>query len=148
MKSLAVHGSHVLEFCPFYEKLLENLHPKQLLVCYLGKVPRDTLMHLFCVFDHRLQPAVGECVSLVELQITLVFEEATASIWRDVSDLIRRHDSGGEVDEVLPPCLKIDVLVPHHRKLRGLPDEHLEGAVLLVKAAEGHCVGVEVQGES
>ena len=81
MKSLAVHGSHVLEFCPFYEKLVENLHSKQLLVCYLGMVPRDTTMPLFGLFDHKLQSAVGECVSLVELQISLVFEEASSSLW-------------------------------------------------------------------
>ena len=81
MKSLEVHGSHVLEFCPFYEKLAENLHSKQFSMCYLGKVPRDTLMHLFSLFDHKLQPAVGECVALVELQVTLVFEEATSSFW-------------------------------------------------------------------
>ena len=81
MKSLVVHGSHVLEFCPFYEKLVENLHPKRFLVCYLRKVPRDTLMHLFSLFDHKLQPAVGERVSLVELQISFVFEEATSSFW-------------------------------------------------------------------
>ena len=48
---------------------------------------------------------------------------------------------------MLPPRLKVDALVPHHRELRGLPYEHLEGIVLLVKAAEGHRVGVEVQGE-
>ena len=81
MKSLAVHGSHVLEFCPFYEKLVENLHSKQFSVCYLGKVPRDTRMHLFGLFDHELQPTVGECVALVELQVSFVFEEATASLW-------------------------------------------------------------------
>ena len=104
-------------------------------------------MLLLGLFDHAFQPAVGERVALVELQISFVFEEASSSLWRDVSDLIRRHDSGREVDEVLPPWLKMDALVPHHRELRGLPDEHLEGAVLLVKAAEGHRVGVEVQGE-
>ena len=81
MKSLEVHGSHVLECCTFYKKLVENLHSKQLLVCYLGKVPRDTLMPLFSLFDHKLQPAVGECVALVELQVPLVGKEATTSFW-------------------------------------------------------------------
>ena len=51
---------------------------------------------------------------------------------------------GGEVDEVLPPWLHVDTLVPHHRELSRLADEQLEGVVLLVKGAEGHRVGVEV----
>ena len=81
MKSLEVHGSHVLECCTFYKKLVENLHSKQLLVCYLGKVPRDTLMHLFCLFDHKLQPTVGERVARVELQVSLVGKEASSCLW-------------------------------------------------------------------
>ena len=97
MKSLVVHGSHVLEFCPFYEILVENLHPKRFLVCYLRKVPRDTLMSLFRLFDHKLQSAVGERVALVELQISLVFEEASSGFWRDVSDPFCGHNCGGEI---------------------------------------------------
>ena len=114
---------------------------------YLWKEPRNTLVLFLGLFDHALQPTVGERVSLVELQISFVFEEASSSFWRDVSDPFCGHSCGGEVDEVLPPRLKVDALVPHHRELRGLPDEHLEGTVLLVKAAKGHRVGVEVQGE-
>ena len=74
-------GHMFLSFFPFFEKLVENLHSKRFLVFYLGKVPRDTLMHLFGLFDHELQPTVGECVALVELQVSFVFEEATASLW-------------------------------------------------------------------
>ena len=49
--------------------------------CYLGKIPWDALMLLFSLFYHALQSTVGECVSLVELQITLVSEEAASSFW-------------------------------------------------------------------
>ena len=48
---------------------------------------------------------------------------------------------------MLPPWLKVNAFVPDHGELRRLSDEHLEATVLLVKAAKGHRVGVEVQGE-
>ena len=66
-------------------------------MCYLGKVPRDTIMPLFGLFDHKLQPTVGERVALVELQIPLVGKEATASLWRDVPDPFCGHNCGGEI---------------------------------------------------
>ena len=47
--------------------------------CYLGKVPWDAFILLFGLFDVALQPTVGKCIALVELQITLVGEEATSS---------------------------------------------------------------------
>ena len=46
---------------------------------HLGKVPWDAFILLFDLFDVALQPAVGECIAVVELQITLVSEEATSS---------------------------------------------------------------------
>ena len=104
-------------------------------------------MLLFGLFDFTLQPTVGECVALVELQVALVGEEAATSLWRDVPDVVGGDHLGGEVDEVLPPWLHLETLVPHHRELSGLADEHLEGVVLLVNGAKGHRVGVEVQGE-
>ena len=104
-------------------------------------------MYLFGLFDPTLQPTVGKGVALVELKVALVGEEAATSLWRDVPDVVGGDHLGGEVDEVLPPWLHLETLVPHHRELSGLADEHLEGVVLLVNGAEGHRVGVEVHGE-
>ena len=104
-------------------------------------------MLLFGLFDCALQSTVGECVALVKLQITLVGEEAASSFWSDVPDPIRGDNCGREVNKVLSSSFKRKTLVPHPRELRRLPDEHLEGTVLLVVAAERHCVGVEVQGQ-
>ena len=54
---------------------------------------------------------------------------------------------GREVNKVLPPWFQLDTLVSHHWELSRLADEQLEGVVLLVEGAEGHRVGVEVEGE-
>ena len=48
---------------------------------------------------------------------------------------------------MLPPWFQLDTLVSHHWELSRLADEQLEGVVLLVEGAEGHRVGVEVEGE-
>ena len=104
-------------------------------------------MLLFSLFDLALQSTVGECIALVKLQITLVSEEAASSFWSDVPDPIRGDNCGREVDKVLSSSFKRKALVPHPRELCRFSNEHLEGTVLLVKGAEGHCVGVEVQGE-
>ena len=114
---------------------------------YLGKIPGDALVPLFGLFDLALKLAVDEGVALVELEVALVGEEAATSLWNDASDVFGGHQGGGEVDEVLPPRLQRDALLPDHGELGGLADEHLEVVVLLVEAAEGHSVGVEVQGE-
>ena len=114
---------------------------------YPGKKPRDTAVLLLSLLDLALQSTVGERVARVELKVAFIGKEATSSLWGDFPDFLGGHNCGGEVDEVLPPRLKADALVPDHGELRGLPDEHLEGTVLLVKAAKGHRVGVEVQGE-
>ena len=116
--------------------------------CYLGKILWDALMLLFSLFDHALQSTVGECVALVELQITLVSEETASSFWSDVPDPIRGDNCGREVDKVLSSSFQRKTLVPHPRELCRISNEHLEGIVLLVKGTEGHCVGVEVQGVS
>ena len=49
---------------------------------------------------------------------------------------------------MLPLWLKWNALVEHHGELSWLADEHLEGSVLLVEAAQGQRVRVQVQGES
>ena len=54
---------------------------------------------------------------------------------------------GGEVNKVLSSWFQLDTLVSHHWELSRLADEQLEGVVLLVEGAEGHRVGVEVEGE-
>ena len=111
-------------------------------------MPWDALVLLLSLFDPTLQPTVGEGVALVKLQVALVGEEAATSLWRDVPDVVGGDHLGGEVDEVLPPWLHLETLVPHHRELSGLADEHLERVVLLVNGAKGHRVGVEVQSVS
>ena len=110
-------------------------------------MPRDTLILFLGLFDPTFQPTIRECVALVELKVALIGEEAATSLWRDVPDVVGGDHLGGEVDEVLPPWLHLETLVPHHRELSGLADEHLERVVLLVNGAEGHRVGVQVQGE-
>ena len=49
---------------------------------------------------------------------------------------------------MLSPRLKWNALVQHLGELRWLADEQLKGIVLLVEGAQGHRVGVQVQGES
>ena len=142
MNFLAVHGSHVLELSPYVAKIDPNL---SCFKTYPGKKPRDTAVLLLSLLDLALQSTVGERVARVELKVAFIGEEATSSLWGDFPDFLGGHNCGGEVDEVLPPWLEVDALVPHHRELRGLPDEHLEGTVLLVLASKGHRVGVEVQ---
>ena len=110
-------------------------------------MPWDAIVLLLSLLDPALEATVGEGVALVELKVTFISEEAATSLWRDVPDVVGGDDLGGEVDEVLPPWLQRDALVPHHRELSGLADEHLERVVLLVLSSQGHRVGVEVQGE-
>ena len=114
---------------------------------YLGQMPWDAFVLLCSFSDSALQPAVGEGVALVELKVSFVVEKAPTCFWQDFLDSIGGDDRGGEVDEVLPPGLKPDTLVSHHRELSWLTDEQVEGAVLLVEGAKGHRVGVEVEGE-
>ena len=99
-------------------------------------------MLLFGLFDLALKLTVGEGVPLVEFQVALLSEEAATSLWNDASDVFGGHQGGREVDEVLPPRLQRDALLPDHGELGGLADEHLEVVVLLVEAAEGHSCSV------
>ena len=48
---------------------------------HLWEMPWDAVELLLSLFDPTLQTAVGEGVALVELQITLVGEEAATSLW-------------------------------------------------------------------
>ena len=111
-------------------------------------MPWDAIVLLLSLLDPTLQPTVGEGVALVELQVALVGEEAATSLWRDVPDVVGGDHLGGEVDEVLPPWLHLETLVPHHRELSVLADEHLERVVLLVNGPKGHRVGVEIECKS
>ena len=111
-------------------------------------MPWNASVFLFCLFDATFQPTVGESVAFVEVKVALVCEEASTVLRRYASDAVGRNNRGGEVNKVLPPCLQWDALVQHHGELRRLSDEHLEGVVLLVEGAQGHRVGVQVQGES
>ena len=110
-------------------------------------MPWDAFVFFLSLFDGTFQPTVGEGVAFVEIQVAFVGEEAATSLWRDVPDVVGGDHLGGEVDEVLPPWLHLETLVPHHRELSGLADEHLERVVLLVNGAKGHRVGVEVNDE-
>ena len=110
-------------------------------------MPRNALVLLLSLFYPTLQPAIGECVLLVELKATFVVEETTPIFWRDVFDPVAGHNVGGELHKVLLARPQPDALVPHHRELRWLADEQVESGELLVKAAEGDRVGVEVQSQ-
>ena len=114
---------------------------------YPGKKPRDTTVLLLSLLDLALQSTVGERVARVELKVAFIGEEATSSLWGDFPDFLAGHNCGGDVDEVLSSWFEIDALVAHHRELSWLANEHLEGILLLVQCAQGHRVGVEVQGE-
>ena len=144
MNFLAVHGSHVLELSPYVAKIDPNL---SCFKTYPGKEPRDTVVLLFSQLDLALQSTVGERVARVELKVAFIGEEATSSLWGDFPDFLGGHNCGGEINEVLSSWFEIDALVAHHRELSWLANEHLEGILLLVQCAQGHRVGVEVQGE-
>ena len=125
-------GHMLLSFFPECQ-ILSKLSPT-----HLWKMPWDATVLLLSLLDPTLQPTVGECVALVELQVALVGEEAATSLWRDVPDVVGGDDLGGEVDEVLPSWLHMETLVPHHRELSGLADEQLERVVLLVLSSQGN----------
>ena len=118
-----------------------------LYVGYLWQVPGNAAIPLFCPFYLTLQPAVGQGVLLVEVQLALVSEEAIPSLRRYAPNVLRVDESRRKIDEVLLAGLQLDALLPHHRKLRWPFDENLEAIVCLVKGTKGHSVGVEVQGE-
>ena len=111
-------------------------------------MPWDTVVFLLCFFYATFQPAVGEGVAFVELEIAFVRKETATVVWGDAFDSVSCNKCSREVNEVLPPRLKRDTLVPYHGKLSWLADEQLEGDVLLGQGAQGQRVRVEVQPES
>ena len=147
MKSLEVHGSQVIESPPFVVSKWEFLSPDLVGHTHLGKMPWDAFVLFFGLFDPALKPTVGEGVALIELQVHVVVEKTPTGLWQDVLDPISGDNCGRKLDEVLPSWLKSDALVPHHRKLSWLTNEQVGNAVMLVKAAKGDRVGVEVEGE-
>ena len=107
-------------------------------------MPWDTIVFFLSLFDGTFQPTVGEGVAFVEIQVAFVGEEAATILWRYVFDSVCCDKCSREIHKVLPPRLKRNTLVQHHRELRWLADEHLEGTVLLVNSSHGHRVGVKV----
>ena len=110
-------------------------------------MPRDAFVLFFGFFDGTFQPTVREGVAFVEVKVAFVGEEAATILWRYPSDSVCCDKCSREIYKVLPPRLKRNTLVQHLGELRWLADEHLEGIVLLVQCAQGHRVGVQVQGE-
>ena len=110
-------------------------------------MPWDAVVFLLCFFYATFQPTVGEGVAFVELEIAFVRKETATVLWGDAFDSICCNECSREVNEVLPPRLKRDALVPYHGKLSRLADEQPEGVELLVESAQGHRVGVEVNRE-
>ena len=80
-------------------------------------MPWNAIVFLFNLFDHALQPTVGEGVVLIEVKVTLVSEETSSIFWFDVPDPIGRDNRGRDVDEVFPPRLQLNALVPHSWEL-------------------------------
>ena len=68
-------------------------------------MPRNALVLLLSLFYPTLQPAIGECVLLVELKATFVVEETTPIFWRDVLDPVAGHNVGGLPSEL--PALEM-----------------------------------------
>ena len=110
-------------------------------------MPWDTFVPLFSLFDHALQSAVGESVTLVKLEAAFISEETPSGLWCNILDPPCRDDGGREVNIVLPSWLKSNTLVLHHRELSRLTNEKAEGVVLLIKGAKGHSVGMQVKDE-
>ena len=110
-------------------------------------MPWDTFVPLFSLFDHALQSAVGESVTLVKLEAAFISEETPSGLWCNILDPSCRDDGGREVNIVLPSWLKSNTLVLHHRELSRLTNQKAEGVVLLIKGAKGHSVGMQVKDE-
>ena len=74
MKTLDVHGVHVVEFFPFSEETYFLID----WVCthtHLGKIPWNAFMPLLRISDCTLQSTVGEGVALVELKVAFISEK-------------------------------------------------------------------------
>ena len=64
-------------------------------------------MHLLCLFDAALEPAVGKGVLLVELKAAFVGEEAIPSFGQDVFDSTARDDCGCQFYRMLTTRLHL-----------------------------------------
>ena len=69
-------------------------------VCHLRKVPRDAVVLVISPLDPTLQPAVGEGVAFVEVQVALISEEAVPSTWINVSKVFGSDHGGREGNEM------------------------------------------------
>ena len=81
MKALEVQGSQVVEFSPW---IMMN----KMAWSHLWEVPGDAVELIFCLLHTTLQPAVGECVVLVEIKVAFVAEETVPGFRFDVSNVI------------------------------------------------------------
>ena len=55
---------------------------------HLWEMPRDAVELLFCLLYTTLQPAVGECVVLVEIKVAFVSEETVPGFRFDVPNVV------------------------------------------------------------
>ena len=74
----------------FFFKVSFEKHPN----AYPWKVPRNTVVDLFCLFDGTFEPAVGEGVFVVELQTSFIRKVAITSFREDVLDAVVGDNSG------------------------------------------------------
>ena len=79
MKSLEVHGSHVIESPPFVVSEWEFLSPDLVGHTHLGKMPWDAVVLLFSLHDAAFQSTVGEGVTLVKLKVAFIVEKTPTS---------------------------------------------------------------------
>ena len=94
MKSLEVHGSHVIESPPFVVSEWEFLSPDLVGHTHLGKMPWNAFVLLFGLFDPALKPTVGEGVALIELQVHVVVEKTPTGLRQDILDPISGDNCG------------------------------------------------------
>ena len=115
------------------------------MVYHLRKVPGCAVVLVLSLLDPTLQPAVGEGVAFVEVQVNLISKEAVPSTWINISKVFGGDQGGREVDEMFPPRLQLEALLSHHWELVGGAYEEAERTVLLVKGAKGHGIRVKIQ---
>ena len=112
---------------------------------YLRKVPWDAVVLVLSLLYPTFQPAVGEGVAFVEVQVALISEEAVPSTGLDIPEVVGGDQVSGEVDEMFSSRLKLEAVLSHHRELLRGADEDAESTVALIMSAKGHRVGVQVQ---
>ena len=110
------------------------------MVYHLRKVPRCAVELVLSLLDPTLQPAVGEGVAFVEVQVALISEEAVPGTGINTSKVFGGDQGGREADEMFPPWLELDALFSHHWELVGGAYEEAESTMLLVKGAKRHCI--------